>query len=151
MIRPRLRCVGLLAGLATVGVIAVALPTAAEDVNVPDPAPDVKANAAPNVATGGEVFRRQCLACHLAEPNQHKTGPSLAGVVGRKAGSTDFPRYRGLAGADFDWTNDRLNAYLADPRAFILANTNNATTSMSFRVPDAAQRRDVIAYLQTLK
>jgi cytochrome c len=146
-----LQSVAFIGGLLIAGLLAVAPVAVADELNAPDIKTELAADPAPNVAAGGEVFRRQCLACHTAEPSQHKTGPSLAGVVGRKAGSTDFPRYRGLTGADFDWTNDRLNAYLADPRTFVLANTNNATTSMSFRVPDAAQRRDVIGYLQTLK
>jgi cytochrome c len=103
-----------------------------------------------DATAGRELFRRQCAACHGIEPGEHKTGPSLAGIVGRPAGSTDFPRYRGFVGANFVWTPNRLDRYLADPLAFIVANTLNGTTSMTFRVPQAKQRRNIIAYLETV-
>ena len=37
---------------------------------------------------------RACMACHSFAPARHMTGPSLAGVWGRKAGTVDgFGRY----------------------------------------------------------
>jgi cytochrome c len=81
----------------------------------------------------------------------HKTGPSLFGVYGSKAGSTDFPRYKGVVGADFTWDDAKLDEYLADPKAFILKYTQNKTTAMTYKLPDGQKRADVIAYLKTLK
>jgi cytochrome c len=103
-----------------------------------------------DATAGRELFRRQCATCHGIEPGEHKTGPSLAGIVGRPAGSTDFRRYRGFVGANFVWTPNRLDRYLADPLAFVVANTLNGTTSMTFRIPQAKQRRNIIAYLETV-
>jgi cytochrome c len=142
------------ASVATVAILA-ALTLAGTAVADERQESDVTPNAARapegDVAAGREVFRRQCAVCHAAEADVHKAGPSLAGVFGRRAGSTSFPRYRGLDGADFIWTALSLEAYLADPRAFIISHTEKPTTSMTFRVPDERQRRDVIAFLQTLK
>lgn len=106
---------------------------------------------AADAAAGELVFKKICVTCHSAEPGVNKTGPSLFGVYGRKAGSTDFPRYKGLVGADFTWNTENLNTYLADPKAFVIANTQNKTTSMTYALKDASQRENVIAYLQTLK
>jgi cytochrome c len=104
-----------------------------------------------DAAAGEQVFKRVCTTCHSVEPGVNKTGPSLANIYGLKAGSTNFPRYKGLVGADFTWDSENLDAYLADPKAFVLANTQNKTTAMTYALKNPEQRQDVIAYLQTLK
>jgi cytochrome c len=109
------------------------------------------ANAAGDPAAGEQVFKKVCTTCHSNEPGVNKTGPSLAGVYGRKAGSSDFPRYKGLVGADFTWDATLLDEYLQDPKAFVIAHTQNKTTAMTYSLKDPQQRADVIAYLQTLK
>jgi len=50
-------------------------------------------HAAGNVAQGQRLFGT-CAACHSLQPDQSMTGPSLAGLWNRKAGSLDsFSRY----------------------------------------------------------
>ncbi len=104
--------------------------------------------AAGDAAAGEQVFKKVCTTCHSIEPGVNKTGPSLAGVYGRKAGSSDFPRYKGLVGADFTWNSENLFEYLADPKAFVIAHTQNKTTAMTYSLKDAQQREDIIAYLK---
>ena len=41
---------------------------------------------------GETLFKKNCAICHTLEAGKTKIGPSLAGVVGRKAGS--IPRVR---------------------------------------------------------
>ena len=36
---------------------------------------------------GAQLFQ-QCMACHSVQPDEHMTGPSLAQVWNRKAGTT---------------------------------------------------------------
>ncbi len=53
---------------------------------------------APTYAAGdpmrGAQAARACIACHSFTPGRHMTGPSLAGVWGRKAGAAEgFERY----------------------------------------------------------
>ena len=46
-----------------------------------------------DVALGARAFRA-CAACHSVEANRNMTGPSLADIWNRKAGSvSSFPRY----------------------------------------------------------
>ncbi|MGH7292912.1 MAG: c-type cytochrome, partial [Myxococcota bacterium] len=54
-----------------------------------------------DTANGARVFAA-CAACHSLAPGRHRTGPSLAGVLGRKAGTAEgFRRYSpALNGAD---------------------------------------------------
>jgi cytochrome c len=101
-------------------------------------------------ATRGQDVFKKCTACHAVEEGKHKVGPSLHGVVGRQAGSTDFARYVGLKGADIVWTEENLFEYLADPTAFVKSKTQNPRSGMAYKLPKPEERADVIAYLKTL-
>jgi cytochrome c len=107
--------------------------------------------AAGDATAGADVFKKQCTTCHTVEAGKHKTGPSLHGVFGRQAGGTDFPRYKGLVGATIAWNEQTLNEYIQDPKAFVLKNTQNKTTAMTYKLGDEKQRADVIEYLKTIK
>jgi cytochrome c len=102
-----------------------------------------RASAAGDPKRGAQAFRA-CTACHSLEPGRHRTGPSLAGVFGRKAGTAEtFRRYSpALKAADVVWNEVTLDAWIADPQAFIPGNR------MAFRgLSDAQARADLIAYL----
>ncbi len=60
-----------------------------------------------NPARGQRVFGA-CAACHSLQPDQNMTGPSLADVWGRKAGSlASFNRYSPpLTSANIVWNQD---------------------------------------------
>jgi cytochrome c len=107
--------------------------------------------AAADATAGADVFRKKCMTCHTNEAGKHKTGPSLFGVYGRKAGGTDFPRYKGLVGVDLVWDDAKLDEYILDPAAFVKNNTPNKQTAMTYKLKDNAERKDVIEYLKTLK
>jgi cytochrome c len=101
-------------------------------------------------AQRGEDLFSICAKCHSPEHGKHKSGPSLAGVVGRPVASAEgYDRYssamraRGETGVV--WTPEELQAFLADPRSVVPG------TGMLFRLKDETDRADVIAYLQTLK
>ncbi|MCW5699917.1 MAG: c-type cytochrome [Rhodospirillales bacterium] len=102
-----------------------------------------------DAAAGEDVFKKKCKSCHDLEKD--KTGPALGGVVGRKAGSAEFKRYKGLVDADFEWTPELLDEWIKDPKAFVEAHTQNKSTSMTFKLADDGQRADVIEYLKTAK
>lgn len=102
---------------------------------------------AADAAAGEEVFKKRCASCHALD--KAKTGPALGGIVGQKAGSTDFKRYKGLVDADFEWTPELLDEYITDPKAFVTTHTNNKRTSMTYKLSDAQERADVIEYLKT--
>jgi len=79
------------------------------------------ANAA-DAAKGKKVFNK-CRACHALAAGKHRIGPSLKGVIGRKAGTAEKYRYSKAmvkAGADgLMWDEKSLGEYLKKPRAFI--------------------------------
>lgn len=95
----------------------------------------------------GETVFAKCKACHDIEKGVNKVGPTLKGVVGRKAASVEGYKYseamaaKGAEGLVWDEAN--LTTYLADPKAFV------PKTKMAFaglkKPEDVA---DVVAYLK---
>ena len=101
--------------------------------------------AAQDAGAGKTVFA-QCTACHAID-GSNGVGPTLQGVVGRKAGSVVGFRYsRAMKSSTLVWDEKALDGYIADPQKALPGNV------MPFSgLPDAKQRADVIAYLATLK
>jgi cytochrome c len=102
-----------------------------------------------NAANGRELFLANgCPACHGVTPEDNSmVGPSLFGVVGRKAGTAPS-----LLGASVNlkeygviWNTETLNEFLADPNAKVPG------TPMTGVLANPEQRADVIAYLSTLQ
>lgn len=100
----------------------------------------------PLVAEGKAAFAA-CAACHGTAPGEKKLGPTLFGIVGSKAGTA--PGYKAspaLANSGMTWTADKLDAFIAAPRAAVPGN----------RMPypgmaDPQRRKALIAYLATLR
>ena len=92
---------------------------------------------------GARAFQ-QCAACHSVQPGQHLTGPSLAKVLGRKAGTAPgFLRYSdALRASNITWTPEALDRWIANPRAMVPG------TAMTFAgIGDAQTRADIVVYL----
>ena len=96
-------------------------------------------------AHGMNLFE-ECAACHSLEPSIHGIGPSLYGVFNRQAGELADYRYsRAMKRSGIIWTADTLDAFIADSQHFVPANR------MPYAgMPDAADRADLIAYLQQI-
>jgi len=95
---------------------------------------------------GAKVFQA-CVACHSAEPGRHMTGPSLAQLFGRKAGtSKGFMRYSdALLRSEVVWNEHALDSWLTNPSKMIPG------SEMPFAgIADERARRDLIAYLKAV-
>src|SRR6266566_9348003 len=96
-------------------------------------------------AARGERMYRACAPCHALEPNRNMTGPSLAEIWNRTAGSlSSFPRYSpALKSSGIVWNDDTLDTWIKDPQHFIPGNV------MTFPdMKDARQRADLLAFLK---
>jgi len=94
----------------------------------------------------GESRARACTSCHnLTKGGPNGVGPNLYDIVGRKKGGhAGFSYSDGLKNAGGEWTYDDLFKYIANPAGVIPG------SKMAFRLPNAEQRAQVIAYLRTL-
>jgi len=91
----------------------------------------------------GKAAFEQCAACHSIDGTGELDGPSLKGVIGRKAGSLEDYRYSAaMKRSGVTWDAASLDQYIADPQAFIPGNR------MAFAgMADKSQRDDLIEYL----
>ncbi len=95
----------------------------------------------------GALAFRNCMACHSIEEGQNMTGPSLAGLLGRKAaGLPTFRRYSdALKRSGIVWNAETLNAWIYNPAALVPGN------DMRFPgIPDALTRGNLVAYLESV-
>jgi cytochrome c len=95
---------------------------------------------------GAQVFQA-CAACHSVERGEHLTGPSLSGILGRKAGTAEgFLRYSdAMKRSGVVWSEANLDKWLADPSQFVVG------TSMTFAgLQKSKDREDLIAYLKAV-
>jgi len=105
----------------------------------------VRADDTAELAKKGAPAYRICAACHSLQPGVHLSGPSLAGLWGKKAASiAGYGRYtQALKKEDIVWDEDTLNAWLADPQALVPG------TTMMFRgVKKDETRVNLIAFLR---
>lgn len=95
----------------------------------------------------GAIVFRQCVACHALAPGIHLSGPSLAGIYGRKAGTIEgFVRYSdALRRSGLVWTEGALDRWLENSQAVVPGNL------MTFPgIAAGGERADVIAYLKAV-
>ncbi len=92
----------------------------------------------------GKVIFAQCRSCHVTDAGIHRTGPSLAGIIGARAGAMEGYNYTPAnAESGLTWSEEQMYVYLENPRRTIPG------TKMAFVGLHKAQHRaDVIAYLK---
>jgi cytochrome c len=106
--------------------------------------------AAPGVHAqdaGEAIFKRYCQVCHTVEAGKNKIGPSLAGVIGRKAGTAPGYSYsEANQNSGVTWDEANLDTYLTDPRKFI-----PGTKMLFVGIKNPDDRKALIAYLKEQK
>lgn len=95
---------------------------------------------------GQDVFADNCAVCHSPDAGTNKLGPSLFGVVGRKAGSVaDYTYAPAMKNAGLTWDAATLDKYVTDPQSVVPG------TKMLFPgLKSADDRKALIQYLSSL-
>jgi cytochrome c len=106
-----------------------------------------QASAAGDATAGKALFQQKCAICHSVDDGVNKIGPSLHGVVGRKAGTLAGYTYSdAMKNANRTWDEATLSDYLTNPRQKIPG------IKMIFPgLPNEQDRANVIAYLSEQK
>ncbi len=104
--------------------------------------------AARSIEVAGRRYFSICGACHSvrAGDNARRIGPSLHGVYGRPAAALEgFAYSKAMRQSGVVWTQDALDAYVANPQKFMRGNR------MAYRGERNAEKRAaIIAYLKSL-
>jgi cytochrome c len=100
-----------------------------------------------DASAGADVFKKECSECHTTREGRNKKGPSLFGIVGRKAASIpDFNYSDALrARTDWVWTADKLHWYLSQP----VKQANPGTKMKYDGLDDPKALDDLITFLGT--
>ncbi|MEZ2126881.1 MULTISPECIES: cytochrome c family protein [unclassified Sinorhizobium] len=98
-------------------------------------------------ATAGATVFNKCKACHNADTDKNKVGPSLNGVIGRTAGTHEgFTYSKAMIEAGqggLKWDEASLRDYLHDPKAKVKG------TKMAFPgLKDDGEITNLLAYLE---
>lgn len=116
-----------------------------EEVSAEDLAAEFEAAFAAADPAAGESEFTPCKSCHALAAGDNRTGPTLAGVVGRPVDSVEGFDYSGaLEQVAEVWDPQNLNLFLTDPQGYAPG------TKMNFRgIRDVQDRANLIAYLAT--
>ena len=100
-----------------------------------------------SAGSGREIFEIRCAGCHEVVPPATRTlGPSLVGIIGRKAGTGDTGVHsRAAVESGIVWDRQSLRRFLSDPGREIPG------TIMPVRVEDPRELDALLNYLETLR
>lgn len=96
-------------------------------------------------AAGQEIFKK-CGACHSADGSKNTFGPSLVGVINRKAAS--LPRFAysdALKKSGLIWTEANLRRWIAGNDILV-----PGTRMRHVQITDMAEQNYLLAYLKSL-
>jgi len=99
------------------------------------------------VKAGQHMFEHRCRSCHADDPALKAYGPSLMGIVGRKAGSLEgFAYSDAMKASGIVWTEGALRGWIADNTGFL-----PGTRMRHVGISDKQEQDYLIAYINTLK
>jgi cytochrome c len=92
------------------------------------------------------AFNGHCRECHEFDKGDNRLGPTLYGVVGRKAGTVPgFAYSDSLKSSGITWDENLLDQFIANPNALIPGNNMGVIFS---GLADAGERAKIIAFLK---
>lgn len=101
-------------------------------------------NSGADAGRGKAIFA-QCIACHSANKDENKIGPSLHAVFGRKVGNVEtFTNYSAaMKSSNMIWSQESLRKFINSPQQFLPG------TSMPFGgIKDEGALNDLLEFLR---
>ena len=104
------------------------------------------ASAADEAAAGEQLFNNNCRTCHSWKPGDNRLGPSLHGVVGRKAGTAEgFGYSSSMKNSGITWTEENLDKFITSPDSVVPGNNMKPFPG----IHDADTRKKIIEFLKS--
>lgn len=93
------------------------------------------------------AFNNSCRTCHSMREGDNRLGPSLHGVVGRKAGTLDGYKFSSaMQSSGIVWDETKLDQFIANPEQVVNGNAMKPFGG----IDDPAQRKEIVAYLKSI-
>jgi len=93
------------------------------------------------------AFNNSCRTCHSMKEGDNRLGPSLAGVIGRKAGTLPGYAYSpSMQNSGITWDEASLDKFIANPDEVVGGNKMKPFTGIA----DAGQRKEIVAFLKSI-
>jgi cytochrome c2 len=84
----------------------------------------LRAEVGASTSAAGKRQFTKCMACHSLEQGVNMMGPSLAGLLGRKAGSVEGFNYSAaMRQSRIVWNRETLAAFLENPGQYVPGTT----------------------------
>ena len=97
---------------------------------------------------GKVAFNNSCRTCHSFKADDNRLGPSLHGIVGRKAGSMEgFAFSSAMKSSGITWDASNLDQFIENPDKVVHGNGMKPFGGIA----DAGERKKIVDYLGTLK
>ena len=97
---------------------------------------------------GQVAYNNACRTCHSFKPDDNRLGPTLHGIVGRKAGSVEgFAFSPSMKSSGITWDEANLDKFIANPNQVVSGNKMQPFGGIA----DAGERKKIVEYLKTLK
>jgi cytochrome c len=105
--------------------------------------------AAQEESDEGKVsYNNACRTCHSMKPDDNRLGPTLHGVVGRKAGTVAGYQFTSaMQSSGLTWDESNLDQFIENPEKVVHGNGMKPYGGIA----DAAERTKIVNYLKTLK
>ena len=98
-------------------------------------------------AAGKIMFEQRCASCHADDPSRKAYGPSLLGIMGRKAGTLEGFEYSdAMKSSGIVWNENTLRAWMADNDGFM-----PGTRMRHVGITDKAEQDFLLAYIKSLQ
>ena len=92
------------------------------------------------------AFNGHCRECHAFDKGDNRLGPTLYGVVGRKAGTVaGFAYSESLKDSGITWNEQNLDAWITNPNKVVPGNNMGAVFS---GLQDPKERAKIITFLK---
>ncbi len=93
------------------------------------------------------AFNNSCRTCHSMRAGDHRLGPSLHGVVGRKAGSVEGYNFSSaMQSSNIVWDEATLDKFITNPDQVVRGHKMKPFGGIDF----AEQRGEIIAFLKSI-